>query len=187
MHSKDSTVASILAVNSLQHLCSLHIRWSPVKMSLMNLYAFPPSGSEHPELTMSAADMFLESCPNLTRLMDLRSWVRKQDYISNNFMHAIGWSLSKGDWRTGGKDWSWRLGPLYWKGLRPGKTWKQIDQWWNKSADFRWQNKHWKGQAWRRSMTSWGTNLGTWLWFHDNDTFHPWIFGFTKQKYICFW
>ena len=154
MHSKDSTVASILAVNSLQHLCSLHIRWSPVKMSLMNLYAFPPSGSEHPELTMSAADMFLESCPNLTRLMDLRSWVRKQDYISNNFMHAIGWSLSKGDWRTGGKDWSWRLGPLYWKGLRPGKTWKQIDQWWNKSADFRWQNKHWNGQAWRRSMTS---------------------------------
>ena len=38
---------------------------------------FPSSGSEHPELTMSAVDMFLDSCPSLASLMDLRSWVRK--------------------------------------------------------------------------------------------------------------
>ena len=45
------------------------------------LMTFHRSGSELPELTISAADMFLESCPSLTRLMDLRSWVRENVVI----------------------------------------------------------------------------------------------------------
>ena len=155
---------------------------------------------------MSAADMFLESCPSLTRLMDLRSWVRKAS-IHNLFLAVSGRSLSQRDWATGEKDRGWRLGTLHWKGLGSGKTWKHPSvgspahgcaiflnrMFWTRYLQSetvllisRWQNKHWKGPAWRRSMTSWEINLEIWLWFHDkiSHVYHPWVIGFDRNIFF---